>query len=101
MQVNDVMWFSGRYLVGIVQVNDEFDGIKYYIGTAPGNDEDADKEHIASWGSRFPKNVGDILFGGDDLRNGNAVQVPKSKEQAEMMIRVASHFLELYEKKTD
>ena len=94
MKVNDVIWFAGISTVGLVQVDDEYEGIKYYIGAANGLDEEVDKEYISVWGARFPKNVGDILFGGDDLRNGNAVQVPMSKEQAEMMIRVGNLYLE-------
>lgn len=94
MQVLDVIWFSGTSTVGLVQVMDEYDGIKYYIGAVSGMDEKVDTEYVAAWGARFPKNVGDILFGGDDLRNGNAVQVPMSKEQAEMMIRVGNLYLE-------
>jgi hypothetical protein len=101
MQLIDVRWFCGRTQVGIVQVNEPYEGIKYYIASPPGDNEDEDTRFIADWGSTFPKDVGDVLFGVDDLRNGNAVQVPQSKEQAEMMIRVASHYLELYEKKTN
>lgn len=105
MQLIDVRWFCGRTQVGIVQVNEPYEGIKYYIASPPGEakgyNEDEDIQFIADWGSTFPKDVGDVLFGADDLRNGNAVQIPKSKEQAEMMIRVASHYLELYEKKTN
>ena len=94
MKVNDVIWFAGISTVGLVQVDDEYEGIKYYIGAANGLDEEVDKEYISVWGARFPKNVGDILFGGDDLRNGNAVQVPMNKEQAELMIRVGNLYLE-------
>ena len=103
MQVIDVRWFYGRTQVGIVQVNEPYEGIKYYIASPPGEAKgyNEDIQFIAEWGSTFPKDVGDVLFGVDDLRNGNAVQIPKSKEQAEMMFRVASHYLELYEKKTN
>lgn len=63
----DVMWYCGRSNVGIVQVKDEWEGIKYYIGSPPGmewgNSEDQDKMWIASWGSTFPKDAGDKLFG--------------------------------------
>jgi hypothetical protein len=99
MKIHDVLWFCGRSNVGIVRVEDEWDGIKYYIGAPPyiehsPNSEDYDREWIADWGSTFPKEVGDILFGEDGLRNGTAVQLPQNKEQAEMMIKVASYFLE-------
>lgn len=103
MQLIDVRWFCGRTQVGIVQVNEPYEGIKYYIASPPGEAKgyNEDIRFIAEWGSTFPKDVGDVLFGVDDLRNGNAVQIPKSKEQAEMMFRVASLYLELYEKKTN
>lgn len=94
MQVLDAIWFSGTSTVGLVQVLDEYDGIKYYIGIATGMDEEVDKEHISAWGASFPKNVGDILFGADDLRNGKSVQIPMNKEQAELMIRVGTLYLD-------
>ena len=64
MKILDVLWFCGRTNVGIVRVEDEYDGIKYYIGSPPvmGNEE-ADTQFIASWGSTFPKHAGDVLFG--------------------------------------
>lgn len=63
MKILDVRWFCGRSNVGIVRVEDEFDGIKYYIGACKGMDEDMDKQWIADWGSTFPQDAGDILFG--------------------------------------
>ena len=68
MKILDVMWFSGRSTVGIVRIEDEWDGIKYYIGSPPfseysPNSEEEDMNWIAAWGSRFPKEVGDRLFG--------------------------------------
>ena len=62
MEILDVMWFCGRTNVGIVKVNDEYDGIKYYIGSAMGIKEKDDMQHIADWGSTFPKDAGDLLF---------------------------------------
>ena len=59
----DVMWFCGRSNVGIVRVKDEWEGIKYYIGSPRGEDEEADTQFIADWGSTFPKHAGDSLFG--------------------------------------
>ena len=66
--IKDVLWFCGRSNVGIVQVEDEWDGIKYYIGSPPMSEyspwsEEQDKGWIADWGSTFPKSVGDVLFG--------------------------------------
>lgn len=65
MKVLDAIWFNK---VGIVRVEDEYDGIKYYIGSPPldftrMNTEAEDTQWIANWGSTFPKNVGDVLFG--------------------------------------
>ena len=70
MSVNEsfkrVLWFQGRSLVGIVQVEDKYDGIKYYIasppGEAKGNNEQEDIDFIADWGTTFPKPAGDVLF---------------------------------------
>jgi len=62
--MNNAIWFcavDGN--VGIVKVNDQYDGIKYYIGTCSGSSEEEDIDHITSWGSTFPKTAGDILFG--------------------------------------
>ena len=60
----NVKWFTGGAgCVGVVRIIDEFDGAKYYIGVAEGDNEDEDVEHIMGWGSRFPKSVGDVLFG--------------------------------------
>ena len=94
-----VLWFCGRSNVGIVRVDDQWDGIRYYIGSPPmreysPNSEEDDKQWIADWGSSFPREVGDILFGADPLRNGEAIQIPKSKEQAEMMVKVGMMYLE-------
>lgn len=62
MYIHDVMWFCGRTNVGIVMVNDEYDGVKYYISAVSGVDEEYDKQFIADWGSTFPKDAGDALF---------------------------------------
>ena len=65
VEILDVMWFSGRDTVGIVRVNVPHEGIKYYIGTGKGMNAEADKQHIADWGDRFPNRAGDVLFGAD------------------------------------
>jgi hypothetical protein len=60
----EVMWFcAGHGNVGIVRLNDQYDGIKYYIGACSGDSEDMDIDHISNWGSTFPKPAGDKLFG--------------------------------------
>lgn len=60
MKILNVMWFNK---VGIVRVEDEFDGIKYYIKDVDGLNEEADTWKVADWGSTFPKAAGDVLFG--------------------------------------
>ena len=65
--VKDVRWFCGRTMVGIIQVEDLYEGIKYYIASPPGEakgyNEQEDINFIADWGSTFPKQAGDLLFG--------------------------------------
>lgn len=90
----DVRWFSGRNCVGIVKIVDPYDGVKYYIGVGQGIDEGFDAQLIADWGAKFPRELGDILFGVDELRNGSAVPIPQSKEQAEAMVKLGMHYLE-------
>lgn len=63
MRVLDVMWFCGRTNVGIVRVKTDYEGVKYYISSVSGLDEKKDAEFIADWGSTFPKDAGDKLFG--------------------------------------
>ena len=62
MEVLDVKWFCGLTNVGIVMVNDPYDGIKYYIGAVSGSNEETDKKFITDWGSTFPQDAGDALF---------------------------------------
>lgn len=62
--IQDVRWFCGQSNIGIVRVNDEYEGIRYYIGSfEPSDDDMVDAAFIAAWGSSFPKAAGDILFG--------------------------------------
>ena len=61
MKILDVLWFN---LCGIVRVEDEYDGIKYYIRPIRGvQTEEQDMEDIAAYGTTFPKDAGDVLFG--------------------------------------
>ena len=69
MKILDSYWFTpmGGDIVGIVQVETKFDGIKYYIGTIkkwPGEslDKENDERIISETGAKFPKEVGDFLF---------------------------------------
>lgn len=61
MEVLDCRWFND---VGIVRVETEYDGIRYYIkAIVTPTTETNDARMIAEWGARFPDEVGDILFG--------------------------------------
>ena len=60
----EVMWFcAGHGNVGIIKVYDPYDGVKYYIGACSGLSEATDIDRISNWGSKFPKDAGDKLFG--------------------------------------
>jgi hypothetical protein len=64
MKILDVRWFCGRSNVGIVRVEDPYDGIKYYISSVPIPDTEAsDSQFIADWGTTFPTDAGNKLFG--------------------------------------
>ena len=43
------LWFGG--VIGIVRVQTEYDGIKYFIGQGNGINQEDDEQHIASYGS--------------------------------------------------
>jgi len=64
MKILDAYWFTpmGSSVIGIVKVNTEFDGIKYYIGTCSGMNQDGDAKHIAERGARFPGYAGEKLI---------------------------------------
>ena len=71
MKILDSIWFIN---CGIVRVEDEFDGIKYYIrGLQAGewSTPEKDANYIADWGSTFPKDAGDVLFGIAQWRSGH------------------------------
>lgn len=63
MKVLDVRWFHG---CGIVRVIDEYEGVKYFIKSIRPigcETEQEDMQDIADWGSTFPNDAGDVLFG--------------------------------------
>ncbi len=64
MKVLDSIWFHqmGGALIGIVKVQTEYEGIKYFIGTASGVDEEEDAKHIAETGGKFPIEAAEKLF---------------------------------------
>lgn len=66
MKILDVVWFCGTTNVGIARVLTEYEGIKYYISAFNPSLEELDAQFIADWGSTFPKDAGDVLFGISD-----------------------------------
>lgn len=62
-----VVWFCGRTNVGIVRIepfdHDESGEHSYRIAAVDGYDEASDAQFIADYGSTFPKDAGDVLFG--------------------------------------
>ena len=63
MKILDVRWFNG---CGIVRVDTALDGIRYFIKDIRpygSETEQEDIQDIADWGSSFPKEAGDVLFG--------------------------------------
>jgi len=64
-EIVDSAWFTHQgATIGIIKIEDKYEGFKYYIGNAPGENENLDLMLIADWGAHFPKAVGDALFGG-------------------------------------
>lgn len=64
MEVIDSVWFtSGAHCIGIVRIKTEFGETKYYIGVGAGHDQEADEQHIAHFGARFPDGCGASLLG--------------------------------------
>ena len=65
MNVINSIWYSqmaNTKIIGIVHVVDEYEGDKFYIGSALGNDQADDEQHIAETGATFPLEVGAKLF---------------------------------------
>lgn len=63
MKILDTYWFNNG---GIVRVETEHDGIKYFIrsiDSGKNGDELEDATYIAEWGNTFPSDAGDVLFG--------------------------------------
>jgi hypothetical protein len=64
IKVLDSIWFcAGHGNVGILRVDDPYEGVKYYIGQCSGDSVETDTQHILDWGSTFPVPAGDKLFG--------------------------------------
>jgi len=57
-------WFTemaAEKPIGIIKVSNEYE-VKYYIGTGWGIDQEEDEEKIKTYGAKFPKYIGDMLF---------------------------------------
>lgn len=63
MRVLDVRWLTGRSCIGVARVETDYDGIEYRIAACQGFDEPTDIKFIADWGTLFPQDAGDVLFG--------------------------------------
>jgi hypothetical protein len=53
---------AGGAHIGVVMVEDDIDGVQYFIGPAIGRDWSADEVWIAENGDRFPALAGMALF---------------------------------------
>ena len=57
------VWFNnGTGAVGIVMAQDDHGEVGYYIGIGMGMHEGIDVNRIAAIGSRFPNDLGNVLF---------------------------------------
>lgn len=64
MNILGTKWFCGRANIGIVRVQTDYDRIVYYIGSPrQSRTAEQDAAFIADWGSTFPVDAGDKLFG--------------------------------------
>jgi hypothetical protein len=52
----------GGAIIGVVMVEDDIDGVQYFIGPALGQDQTVDEQWIAERGARFPALAGMALF---------------------------------------
>lgn len=61
MTLLGIEWFNN---VGIARVEGEMPGdIRYYIKSVEGFSEEDDTMNVVAWGTKFPKDAGDKLFG--------------------------------------
>ena len=64
MKLLDIRWFNCGILIGIARTEDEWEGIRYYISAIHNTTTPIkDAQCVADWGSTFPKDAGDVLFG--------------------------------------
>lgn len=64
MNILDSIFFTaaGGAVTGVVMVEDDIDGIQYFIGPAIGRDQTVDEIWIAEHGAAFPALAGMALF---------------------------------------
>ena len=64
MNIITSTWFTpmGGACIGVVMVEDDIDGIQYFIGPAIGRDQTDDETWIAEHGAAFPALAGMALF---------------------------------------
>lgn len=70
MKILESTWFTpmGGDIIGIVKIETEYSGIKFYIGTIkkwPGEgglDKEIDEKIIAETGAKFPFDAGEKLI---------------------------------------
>jgi hypothetical protein len=70
-KVTNSYWFnSNGRTIGIIEVETEYDGLKYYIGIPKreGGSQKDDELEISEWGSMFPKAAAQTLFYGAPLK---------------------------------
>lgn len=63
MKILDAFWFNSG---GIVRVETEYEGIKYYIRSIQSSERSTPEKDallVAGWGNTFPNAAGDALFG--------------------------------------
>jgi hypothetical protein len=61
MKLLGIEWFNN---VGIARCEGNLQGdVRYYIKAVAGHDEQADTNDVMQFGSKFPKDAGDALFG--------------------------------------
>jgi hypothetical protein len=64
MVILNSIWFTNHCgCIGIVRVRTEYDGVKYFISSVCGIDQKSDEKYVAEWGSTFPQDAGNLLFG--------------------------------------
>lgn len=96
MKILGVQWFAGRTCTGIVRVELDGNGVKYFIGVGQGHNEVDDTNYIAEWGTSFPADAGDVLFGLASTTPTKQVQLPMDRRDADALVRIGMFYLNNY-----